>query len=451
MSRILFGSVPLWGHTNPTIAIAQKLMDMGHTVGYACHPEVKNAFEKANISLLDNFQWGEAIVYVNKILAKKKYTWQLALKKEKKISPLLFHLYKLEEGVKDFLRILNEWRPDVCIFDILFFPGIIAAEILNIPYASSCPLVLPLPSNDLLPFGLGFPSYQKRMDWKKLIMAKLLDFHTRKNINYINKVRQQYNLAPTKHFFDARSPYLYFAYTTDALEFKRSDLLPQVYFIGPSISDRRGDIDVEFPWQWLEGDKPIVYFSMGTIFSDKKVINKVIKASKNAPWKLVVSIGNNLKLTDWPDIPENVLLKNYVPQPELLRRVDVAVSHGGNGTMAEALSVGVPLVVIPQLLDHFDAAQRVVEVGAGLRLDPLQATVKNINLAIAQVLSEPSYRQNAARIAQDYSKCDAAGTAAALILKLAEKRLPLLRPEGLSPTIYANDIHRVLNILTEVS
>jgi hypothetical protein len=47
--------------------------------------------------------------------------------------------------------------------------------------------------------------------------------------------------------------------------------------------------------------------------------------------------------------------------------------------------------------------------------------------------------QNSERIARDFAHCDGADTAAVLILKLAEKK-PLLRPDGLGPTVYLHDL-----------
>jgi hypothetical protein len=43
--------------------------------------------------------------------------------------------------------------------------------------------------------------------------------------------------------------------------------------------------------------------------------------------------------------------------------------------------------------------------------------------------------QNSERIARDFAHCDGADTAAMLILKLAETKKPLLRPDGLGSTV----------------
>lgn len=447
MAKILFGCVPLWGHVNPTIPIVQKLLELGHEVRYACHPQMEETFKNAGVDLIEGFEWGDTISYVSKLVNDNKLTWQRKLKKERNISPALFHLDRLEEGIEDVLELLKTWQPDVCVFDTLFFPGKIAAEVLNIPYATSCTYSIPLESRDLLPRNLGLSSNQKRMGLGNWLMKKVLDYNDSKNIDFLNEVRSKYNLGKTDYFFDNRSPYLYLLYTTDIWEFKISDLIPQAFYIGPSLSSKRGDEPEDFPWEWIEGESPIIYFSMGTVFGNKKLVSKMIKASIGAPWKVVASISGNYDVNDWKNVPENVLLRNYVPQPELLKKVDIVITHGGNGTMNEALSCGIPLIVIPQMMDQFDNAQKALEFGAGLRLNQWLVTSGKLKKAILKIQEDGSFRKNAQKIRDHFAQCDAALVGSKLILKLAESKMPLKRSSGDNPTLFSHDADTIISSL----
>ncbi|MGZ4849291.1 MAG: glycosyltransferase [Halobacteriota archaeon] len=450
MSRILFGSLPSSGHYNPLIAIAQKLLARRHSVRFASHPALRSTFEKAGIPFIDSARWGEAIIRWN--MQASGNNWRAwATQRTLLTAKVSFPFYKLEKEIKNCLDVMDEWKPDACVFDILFHPGSIAAEIRNIPFATSCPFVLQIPDKEFLPF-VGLPSGRTQMNVKQLVRYKLLTSPLIKTyLRYINRSRARYKLPPLSlalsTFYVPYSPYLYLVYTTSALEVKRSDLPPYVYYIGSSVSGKRGDRALDFPWDWLEGDTPVVYFTMGTTWVRKKILTKAIRASTNAPWKLVVSISNLLKTEEWPDLPENVLLRNYVPQSELAKEIDAIVTIGGQNTVLDALSAGVPLVVIPQMGDQFDLAQQVVEAGAGLRLDPGQVSVRSLHEAISKVLNEPSYGQNAERISRDFAHCDGAETAATLISKLAETKRPLLRPDGVGPTIYSRDLQKIVDAL----
>ena len=63
---------------------------------------------------------------------------------------------------------------------------------------------------------------------------------------------------------------------------------------------------------------------------------------------------------DHPD----VLLIDAVPHDWLFPRTSVAVSHGGAGTTAAALTAGTPQVVVPHMADQPFWGRRVHELGA---------------------------------------------------------------------------------------
>ena len=87
--------------------------------------------------------------------------------------------------------------------------------------------------------------------------------------------------------------------------------------------------------------------------------------------------------------------------------------------MQGALNAGVPQVIIPTEWDKPENAQRVVEAGAGLRLTPWRVTPKRLRVAAERLLSEPSFRQNAQRLAASFARLGGAERAAKLLEKLS--------------------------------
>ena len=57
-----------------------------------------------------------------------------------------------------------------------------------------------------------------------------------------------------------------------------------------------------------------------------------------------------------------------MPQPALLPLVDAVITHGGNNTVTECLHSGKPMVLLPLFWDQYDNAQRMDELGLGVRL-----------------------------------------------------------------------------------
>lgn len=63
----------------------------------------------------------------------------------------------------------------------------------------------------------------------------------------------------------------------------------------------------------------------------------------------------------------------YEPLSTLLPRAAALVSHGGIGTVSQALAAGVPQLVLPYAHDQYDNAQRVKQLGVGGIASPKQS------------------------------------------------------------------------------
>ena len=69
-------------------------------------------------------------------------------------------------------------------------------------------------------------------------------------------------------------------------------------------------------------------------------------------------------------IPSNWIVSDYLPQPALIRTSDLVITHGGNNTVTEALTAGVPMLVGPLSTDQFSAAADIESAGLGAGFDP---------------------------------------------------------------------------------
>ena len=117
----------------------------------------------------------------------------------------------------------------------------------------------------------------------------------------------------------------------------------------------------------------------------------------------------------------NIRVERWVPLDDLLPRLDAMVTVGGPGTLLAALQADVPVVVIPFNWDHPETAWRVAETGAGIRLGPRELTPERLRNAVERVLHEPSFRQNAHRLALSFARGGGPARAAELLEALISR------------------------------
>ena len=80
----------------------------------------------------------------------------------------------------------------------------------------------------------------------------------------------------------------------------------------------------------------------------------------------------------------------FLPQPAILPQVDLVITHGGNNTVTESIHFGKPMVVLPLFWDQYDNAQRVEEVGFGVRLPTYEFEDGELHEAIDRLVSTPT-------------------------------------------------------------
>ena len=178
-------------------------------------------------------------------------------------------------------------------------------------------------------------------------------------------------------------------------------------------------------------EEPVLFASLGTVFNGiAGIFDLFLSAFGHQSQQLVLALGSNIDPSVFGPLPENVILHPHVPQLTILRHTDIFINHAGIGGVMEALSNGVPMVVIPQIGDHIATAFRLQEMKLGIMLDQTDITVHTLRTAVSILKKNPEYRVNAQRMQKVMQQFNGAKDAARAVLDYIEA--------GLTPAHVAN-------------
>lgn len=420
MAKFLFTVLPALGHLSPTIPVAKELQRRGNEIAYASG------------HIFEDLLRGEG--FLSYSLGAK-----LELKELEKFYPKLGKLkgtkrqiYTFKEiiipSTPDIVRelqdIISEFQPDVMVVDSVTYAGAIAAQIANIPWATTSVCPGGLPGKHAHLYGFGLPKAKNiitkliyRISRWRLTLLACYSFDRQ-----INTIREKFNLPPLKFAIitSTLSPYLYLAFTTLDFEYPRRKWPNQVHFVGASLWDKPSDFKLPDWFNTLPKDKPIVYITLGTFqgFFYTYFFEIAYEALSGLDMQVIMTVGKDVDITTLPTPPKNFIIEQYIPNTELLPKVSCMVHHGGFNSTIAPIVYGVPVVVVPFDGDQLENAQRCVEAGIGVRLNYKKLTPKKLKEAVLHVLSEPRFKENVLQLKEKFAQHNGDKEAAELLIKL---------------------------------
>lgn len=192
---------------------------------------------------------------------------------------------------------------------------------------------------------------------------------------------------PVEDAFAAHGDLVLFNYPAELHDERRIGLPPHV-FLGSSVRDELPDDDVR---RWLEAgdDRPIIHVSFGSFLSARSdVLARVVVALRSLDVRVSLSTGSSGSTLG--DLPDEWLVRAHLPQVAILERAAGVVTHGGNNSVTEAVTAGVPMVVMPFSTDQFSGAAAIERSGIGTALDPNRCSVAAIADAVDEIRGGPA-------------------------------------------------------------
>jgi MGT family glycosyltransferase len=194
---------------------------------------------------------------------------------------------------------------------------------------------------------------------------------------------------PLGQFFEA-SPFLNLLLYPEAVKYERRHSLDPRRFCYLQGCVRQ-EAPYTVPGFASNADAPLLYVSFGSLGAgDVALLKRLIAALGRLPVRALVNVGEYID--EYDDLPANVHVAKWFPQPSVIPLVDAVIHHGGNNSFTECLYFGKPAIIMPYVWDGHDNATRVQETGHGFRLNRHDWTEADLASKIRAMLHDTKMR-----------------------------------------------------------
>lgn len=390
--KVVVTCQPARGHFHPLLPLLRALQDQGHELSVATSASFAAVVERAGVpAVAVGVDWLESAVdtaFPDLIgdateLASIQQGW------------LRVFSAAARRFLPDLVAVLRRARPDLVISEGFEYTGSLAAEVIGLPHAQfGVGPLLPLPvlADAVGPYWAG--------------------------------ARASLGLPPDPTL-SRLSPDLYLAaYPASFQPLPLARLSRVAVTVRPEALDVDGEVVVR------DGTQPLVYVTMGTVFNRVSgIFETVLAALADQPVHVVAAIGEARNAAMLGPVPGNIRVIPFVRQAELLQQADVVVFHGGSATTVAAIAHGVPSLAIPLGADQAYNGLRLSAAGAGRTLELAELTVDRVRRDVRELLGNPRYRDNAARLRTELESAPTMGQ----VVPLLERLVAIARAGSRSP------------------
>jgi UDP:flavonoid glycosyltransferase YjiC (YdhE family) len=378
--KILFSTVPGLGHMIPLLPLARAFAQQGHQVAVLASAGLADFLVDEPV---EHLQAGPMYDVLFDEVARR--TGQDA-KGDAAVDGVaeFFGAVRMDLGADAALQAATPWSPDLVVCDVFDVIGPLVSATLGLPLA-------------MLTFGPEMP--------EPIMHAVAASASPR----FVARGLPALESMPTGTWLLDTCPDLLGSWSWPTMH--RLPLQPQAHSAATASSPEADDP--------TPGARPRVLVSFGSVFSDPAVVGAVVDGVTDSGLDVdvVATAGVLARPEDVPVADPRVQIVPFVPLAELLRGVDLVLTHGGAGTTLAALSKGIPLVVMPQGADQFMQAAAVERAGAGRALPPGPPDPTLLRAAVQDVMTQPRYARAAMAVAAQVAGMP---TPAAVAARLAE-------------------------------
>jgi UDP:flavonoid glycosyltransferase YjiC (YdhE family) len=230
-------------------------------------------------------------------------------------------------------------------------------------------------------------------------------------LNPLNRAARRYGVPGFKTMFEYWRGDLNLVAEPD--DFTGAQLPSNYHFVGPIVA--RQDFPIPSEISRIPHDRPIVYFAMGSS-GTPEIIRNIVRSFKGTPYRVIAPIRSFLqKIPDFA-VPDNVIVTDWLPALKVNRMADIAVIHGGIGTVMTAALAGTPIVGVPMQPEQSANLAAIARKGFAICVQKSRDPSRQVQAAIRSLLADEDAHRNARAYARQLRAWDGPKRAAEILL-----------------------------------
>lgn len=402
MKKIVFFSIPLFGHVNYGLKIAKQLQKTGNDVVYYSGTAYREFIENAGVKFHPYSNEIEHLFLFKNSTYNNEYMQNVRAEELDHILEwykFCHHLYSITDIFMKTDIICME-KPDLIIYDSAALWGKRVAQYWGISSVASCtPYTYPENYAKNYPSRFARLIFQKNMSTLEanrliyMLQLKLNQSLSMKSCSIYEPLspRSDYKLIYTVKEFQSGSEYLD----------ENSTFYCGVIQENEKVFNDYSDL--------LSSDVPNVYIAFGSIYNNPKIFKKIYSRCKSLDYNFILNIGSTINPNLFSNLSNNWKIVSHLNQFELLKKVDVFISHGGVNSVREAMHHGVPIVVLPTEGDTLCVSEDIKNRNLGIVLDI--NNINSIDITLKEILQNKDIKENCKALSQIMKKsCGLNGT-----------------------------------------
>jgi MGT family glycosyltransferase len=235
-----------------------------------------------------------------------------------------------------------------------------------------------------------------------------------------SEVRRAYNLpllSTGVNEFSGTMP-LYLVPSTPELDYDRDDLPGSVHYVGSCLWDEPALPPVPDSARGNGTSRGSILVAEGTLFApDPLLLQVAAKALADCGSEVVLLAGKgrDIEQLRLGKFASNIRIEPWVPLSTVLPAASMVVCNGNSEIVLASLSQGLPMVIVPSMVDQEEMSWRVSDSGAGVRLPIRRCSPERLREAVTLVKSDQRFRKNAESLGFNLAQRGGAKRAAELL------------------------------------